>query len=58
MWFKVYADGSEIDIIYANSPSEAIMIAKITVKMPIEMYSVLRKVSDPSEISLAIISIS
>jgi hypothetical protein len=29
MWYKVYADGSEIDIIYANSPSEAIEIAKL-----------------------------
>jgi len=27
MWFKVYADGSEIDIIYANDVAEAIRIA-------------------------------
>jgi len=29
MWFKVYADGSEIDIIYANDGDEAIVIAKM-----------------------------
>lgn len=27
MWFKVYADGVVIDIIYANSSNEAIAIA-------------------------------
>lgn len=26
-WYKVYADGSEIDIIFADSPKEAIEIA-------------------------------
>jgi hypothetical protein len=29
MWYKVYADGSEIDIIHAISAEEAIVIAKI-----------------------------
>lgn len=29
MWYKVFADGSEIDIIHALSPEEAIMIAKL-----------------------------
>lgn len=29
MWYKVFADGSEIDIINANSPEEAIVIAKM-----------------------------
>lgn len=28
MWYKVFADGSEIDIINANSVAEAIAIAK------------------------------
>jgi hypothetical protein len=28
MWYKIYADGSEIDIIYANNPTEAIEIAR------------------------------
>ena len=28
MWYKVFADGSEIDIIYANSGAEAVAIAK------------------------------
>lgn len=28
MWYKIYADGSEIDIIHARSPEEAIQIAK------------------------------
>jgi hypothetical protein len=28
MWYKIYADGSEIDIIHAQSPKEAIQIAK------------------------------
>jgi hypothetical protein len=28
MWFKVYADGSEIDIIHAKDSAEAIDIAK------------------------------
>lgn len=27
MWYKVYGDGSLIDIIYANSSDEAITIA-------------------------------
>lgn len=29
MWYKVYADGSQIDIIHAYSPEEAITIAKM-----------------------------
>lgn len=28
MWYKIFADGSEIDIIYAISPTEAIDIAR------------------------------
>jgi len=28
MWFKVFADGSEYDIVYANSIEEAIEYAK------------------------------
>jgi len=28
MWYRVFADGSEVDIIHANNPSEAITIAK------------------------------
>lgn len=28
MWYKIYADGSEIDIIHADSPKEAIDIAR------------------------------
>lgn len=28
MWFKIYADGSEIDIIHARDWKEAIQIAK------------------------------
>lgn len=28
MWYRVYADGTEIDIIYANSEEEAIKIAE------------------------------
>jgi hypothetical protein len=27
MWYKIYADGSEIDIIYANDEQEAMSIA-------------------------------
>lgn len=29
MWYKIFADGSQIDVIYANSPEEAISIAKV-----------------------------
>lgn len=29
MWYKVYADGSQIDIIHANSGEEAIQFAKL-----------------------------
>jgi hypothetical protein len=29
MWYKVFADGSEIDIIYATDHNEAIVIAKM-----------------------------
>lgn len=29
MWYKVYADGSEIDIIHALNSDEAIAIAKV-----------------------------
>lgn len=29
MWYKIFADGSEIDIIHADSPEEAIAIAKM-----------------------------
>ena len=28
MWYRVYADGSEIDIVHAYSPKEAIDIVK------------------------------
>lgn len=29
MWWKVFADGSEYDIIYANSKEEAIQFARL-----------------------------
>lgn len=29
MWYRVYADGSEIDIVHAYSPEEAIKIVKM-----------------------------
>jgi hypothetical protein len=28
MWYKVFADGSELDIVYANNQKEAIEIAE------------------------------
>jgi len=27
MWYRIFADGSEVDVIYANSPNEATDIA-------------------------------
>lgn len=29
MWFKVYADGTQIDIVFADNPQEAVNIVKM-----------------------------
>jgi len=29
MWYKIYADGTEMDLVHASSPREAVEIVKL-----------------------------